>query len=318
MKLIVPDYYDDFTCIGGACKHSCCIGWEIDIDDETFKNYQNIKGDFGKRLLNGIETGECAAHFRLDENERCPFLNRDGLCDIILTIGEEYLSQICTDHPRFCSFFNDRTELGLGLCCEEVGRILFSKQDKTKLIIYEDDEEAEMPTEKEVAFFEKREKLFALAQNRTKTIRERMKDLKKEIGVALPEKPFAEWTDIFLSLEIMDESWKKTLMEARNHSKVLLNFDETDTIWEQLLVYFLYRHVSNPERELASSVLFAILGVYMIQNLFAYFYNRKNDCEQELWVELCRMYSSEIEYSEENTEKLLSLMEDFYYSNISL
>ena len=309
MKLIVPDYYDDFTCIAGACKHSCCIGWEIDIDDETFKNYQNIKGDFGKRLLNGIETGECAAHFRLDENERCPFLNRDGLCDIILTIGEEYLSQICTDHPRFCSFFNDRTELGLGLCCEEVGRILFSKQDKTKLIIYEDDEEAEMLTEKEAAFFEKREKLFALAQNRKKSVFERMEDLQKELCITFPKKSFVEWTDIFLSLEIMDDSWKKLLMEARNHSAALLNFDNMETAWEQLLVYFLYRHVSDPERELAGSVLFAILGVYMIQNLFAYCcYNRKKDCNQELWIELCRMYSSEIEYSEENTEKLLLFM----------
>ena len=32
MKIIAPNYYPAFRCIADKCRHSCCIGWEIDID----------------------------------------------------------------------------------------------------------------------------------------------------------------------------------------------------------------------------------------------------------------------------------------------
>jgi lysine-N-methylase len=35
MKLRAPKYYLDFACIADRCKHSCCIGWEIDVDADT-------------------------------------------------------------------------------------------------------------------------------------------------------------------------------------------------------------------------------------------------------------------------------------------
>ena len=31
--LVYPDYYPEFRCSASACKHNCCIGWEIDIDE---------------------------------------------------------------------------------------------------------------------------------------------------------------------------------------------------------------------------------------------------------------------------------------------
>ena len=30
MTVTVPSYYKDFKCIADKCRHSCCIGWEID------------------------------------------------------------------------------------------------------------------------------------------------------------------------------------------------------------------------------------------------------------------------------------------------
>ena len=35
MKLFAPKYYTEFSCIADRCRHSCCIGWEIDIDADT-------------------------------------------------------------------------------------------------------------------------------------------------------------------------------------------------------------------------------------------------------------------------------------------
>ena len=50
MKLYAPDYYTKFACIADKCQHSCCIGWEIDIDEETLSYYNSVSGDFGNRL----------------------------------------------------------------------------------------------------------------------------------------------------------------------------------------------------------------------------------------------------------------------------
>ena len=100
MTIITPNYYNKFKCIADKCKHSCCIGWEIDIDDTTLKKYNNLKSDFANRLKSNISLAN-APHFKLDKSERCPFLNEQGLCDIILNEGEDMLCQICADHPRF-------------------------------------------------------------------------------------------------------------------------------------------------------------------------------------------------------------------------
>lgn len=34
MIVRVPDYFSEFSCIAGDCKDSCCLGWEIDIDED--------------------------------------------------------------------------------------------------------------------------------------------------------------------------------------------------------------------------------------------------------------------------------------------
>ena len=58
MKEIFPSYYPEFRCIAGACRHSCCIGWEIDIDPLTADFYKSAKGTFGNRLQDNIDFEE--------------------------------------------------------------------------------------------------------------------------------------------------------------------------------------------------------------------------------------------------------------------
>ena len=298
MKLIAPDYYSAFTCIADRCNHSCCIGWEIDIDEETLETYRSVDGDFGKRLRDGIMEEDGTAHFQLCENERCPFLNERGLCDIILTLGEDALSQICTDHPRFCSFFGNRTEIGLGFCCEEVCRLILSQKEKTELVILEDDGEDDELTQEETDLLIFREKLLTLAQNREKTLDARMADMLSLAGEKLPEKSISEWIDFYLGLERMDAAWTTLLEKARNSSIHTRFLDEIP--FEQLLVYFIYRHLSDVDRR-AGAVSFAVLSVKMIR-----FLCEATAADRESMIEICRLYSSEIEYSEENTEILKS------------
>ena len=34
----------------GKCKHNCCIGWEIDVDEEKLAYYKHVQGALGDRL----------------------------------------------------------------------------------------------------------------------------------------------------------------------------------------------------------------------------------------------------------------------------
>ena len=308
MKLIAPDYYEKFICIADKCKHSCCIGWEIDIDEETLADYQSVEGEFGERLREGIEVKDGCACFRLGEDERCPFLNENGLCDIILNLGEDRLSQICTDHPRFCSFWSDRTEIGLGLCCEEAGRIVLSQKEKTNLVVLQDDGEDDGLTEEEEAFLCEREKIFAIVQDRSMNVSARIHSLCEKFGIDIPQRSFEEWIDAFLSLEIMDGAWKALLCEAKENEIPQEENGDFETAWEQILVYFIYRHVSDPEQDVRKKIFFSVLGVSFIRGLFAYICKRDGKADLNSLIELCRLYSSEIEYSEENTEALAAMM----------
>ena len=90
--LRVPYYYPSFQCTGSACRDNCCIGWEIEIDQQSFARYRNLPGTMGERLRQSIsEAG--GPHFLL-HGEQCPFLNQEHLCDLILFAGEEQLCQI--------------------------------------------------------------------------------------------------------------------------------------------------------------------------------------------------------------------------------
>ena len=47
MSIFFPSYYKDFKCIADKCRHSCCVGWEIDVDDATMEKYKLIEGNMG-------------------------------------------------------------------------------------------------------------------------------------------------------------------------------------------------------------------------------------------------------------------------------
>lgn len=155
MKLIAPDHLPAFRCIAGKCRHTCCAGWEIGIDGESLPRF--------------LAVPEIAAHVSMEDtpqlrllaDERCPFLNADGLCDMILRYGEAMLCQTCRDHPRFRNFWSDRVELGLGLVCEEAGRLILGSEKPLRLIeIGDDGEPEEEPDEAEIALRSLRDRLL--------------------------------------------------------------------------------------------------------------------------------------------------------------
>lgn len=113
--------------------HSCCEGWEIDIDEDRLFVYKGFPEIASKISEEGIP------HFILTDEGKCPFLRDDNLCQMIIDHGEKFLCQICSDHPRFRNFWTDRIEVGLGLACEEAGRIILGSKEPMKLVVISDD-----------------------------------------------------------------------------------------------------------------------------------------------------------------------------------
>ena len=83
----VPAYFFNFKCIADRCRHSCCVGWEIDVDERTLARYRALHGEMGDTVRESIEETKDGAHFRLCAQERCPHLDEKGLCRIISTLG---------------------------------------------------------------------------------------------------------------------------------------------------------------------------------------------------------------------------------------
>lgn len=121
MNIHYPAYYSRFTCIGGACEDTCCAGWQIGIDDESYRSYRNVQGDFGRRLRKGINHQERV--FRL-HGRRCAFWGRDGLCDIYRELGRDGLCRTCRTYPRHVEDYGDLQEVMLSLSCPEAARLI--------------------------------------------------------------------------------------------------------------------------------------------------------------------------------------------------
>jgi len=306
MLQVVPDYYKEFHCIAGACKHNCCIGWEIDIDADTLKHYDSVSGELGTRLQSCISR-EDSPHFILAEKDRCPFLNQDNLCDIILMLGEDHICSICAEHPRFHNELPGRIETGLGLCCEEAARLILGKQNQVRLEYHGD-------TDAEDTILAVRDQVIAVLQDRSKTIPERIASMLALCNAVLPVKTMDEWTTTFLALERLDDAWTKQLEQLRDGAD-LAAFDaymcSRQTEYEQLLVYFVYRHLANAcdADELAARAGFAAISYELLHQLGAVILKHTGKFDFSDQVELVRMFSSEVEYSEEN---MACLLDEFY------
>ena len=300
MKLIVPDYFGEFACIKGDCRHSCCIGWEIDIDAESLERFQNVAGDMGQRLRENIAGEGEEAHFVLGEGERCPFLNKDGLCDMIIELGEDCLCQICADHPRFRNFYSGRTEMGLGLCCEAAGRLILERETPFGLVALEDDGEAEGLDEDEEYLQDIREEMLEIVRDRTIPVEKRAEMVLECAGADFEMKGLGHWTEFLKGLERLDDNWAGYLdcVEDENPAPDR----EFDTAYEQLLAYLIFRHMPGAleDGDMEGRAAFCCIMWRIIRAI----HGRCGGGMDGL-IELCRMYSSEIEYSDENIGAIL-------------
>lgn len=302
MKYIKPDYYDEFSCIAQRCRHNCCRqDWEIDVDEDTLAFYRRVPGSLGEELKSSIQIDEDGAHFIFTEEKQCPFLNRQGLCRVVLQLGEEHLCQICTDHPRFRNFFSDREEIGIGLCCEEAGRLILGRKQAVALL----SQGWEVLREEEQSLIYLRRDMIRAMQDRTVSIEERWK-ICLDLGCSEEtERTPEEWGEVLSGLERLDEAWGTTLERLKGRKTFSAIPPEFSVPMEQLTVYFLYRHMPGAmlDEDVPGRTAFCILCSRLIWEL-------AENKSMEALIESARAFSSEIEYSEENICALLDEIDE--------
>ena len=125
LKVTYPNNFARFKCIGGECEDTCCQGWDIEIDKDTFDEYLKVQDQKMKAMLsdNIKKNNYCTSDdldygiIKLNEDKKCPFLDKCNYCSIYTAIGEEYLSNICTQFPRILNKINNEYEISLDVSC---------------------------------------------------------------------------------------------------------------------------------------------------------------------------------------------------------
>ncbi len=294
----VPRYYVSFRCIADRCRHSCCVGWEIDVDAQTLARYRALPGEIGENVRKSIEMSEGGAHFRLDAEERCPHLDARGLCRIITALGEGYLCEICREHPRFYHEIGGVWECGLGLACEEAARIVLDSEDYDEFAwIGEGEEEITPKTVGEFSAFARRAALYAALRDAAVPFALRLAEIECAYGLGVMPALAA----LFEDLEYLNERNR-----ARFSRAVDVEFAPEGalaTACERFFAYLVFRHASpaQSEREFACAVSLAACLTHLLYGL--------TSAGEESVVMCARVISEELEYSEENTAALCAALE---------
>ena len=290
MKLFAPDYYKKFKCIANKCQNSCCVGWEISVDEGTMEKYLAL----GRQdILSHIDDGDIV----LCDNGRCPFLEDSGLCRLISEFGDSYTSLICQRHPRFYHRAGDRYECGIGLSCEEACRIVLSSDGYSEFT--SSDFDGEVAEETDFDTISHRDYLYSLLKGSL--------DFKSKVDVIREKYEISnihsseEWEEILDSLEYLDESHCGLF-------RVEGKYGNKEEYLERFLAYLIFRHLTIAD---SYDNLRARLGFCLLLTDIMTGYLSEGERSFDEICDYARIISEEIEYSEDNTDSLIFEFEIF-------
>lgn len=277
---IDAEIYSEFKCKADKCKHSCCKGWEIDIDEDTLLYYKSLDAELGNEIRLNIHEGE-DTFFKLTDDKKCPFLKDDGLCKIIEELGEDALCDICRLHPRFFVEINDYSLAGVGLSCEKASELLFEKKSLNFIIC---------DSQKTISFQE-------LLKMLEIDISQDYLNLTNIIPQYLDEAKIKKILDIFCITEPIDSNWKNEVLLIKRYYKEYLNNLDIKK-YEFIYQYILFRQLELTLNHGIKKII--DYAVYSI--IFIMFYERLYHDD----IEAVRRWSEQIEYNEDNIEIILN------------
>lgn len=133
-----PAYYDQFQCLAGDCRYTCCKGWHISFDKKDYLALRRQEGSpeltetlqkIVRRVKKGPNVGRWYAEFQLPEGH-CSLQREDGLCSLQLERGPEALPEVCRVFPRGKAYSDaGYLERILTPACEGVLELLWGLPD---------------------------------------------------------------------------------------------------------------------------------------------------------------------------------------------
>ena len=267
------------------------------MDGDTMQKYFAMTDAYADTIRESIDE-EGTPHFRLAAGERCPHLNEQGLCRIILSCGEDCLCDICREHPRFYNDTPHGREVGLGMACEEACRLILSSDDYADFV-----EVGDAPGEPVDAWDATRYRaaLYDILGREDVPYESRLERICAATAVSPSLLPDEDWCELLANLEYLDVA-HKALFAC--YSSDMTMPSGAEKMLERALAYFIYRHCTEAEDEWDFRVS---LGFCLFcERLLASMLRQTEGADA---TELARILSEEIEYSEDNTARIQAAFE---------
>ena len=295
MRTRAPDYYGAFRCLAGACPHSCCIGWEVTVDEDTALRYFQQPGPLGDRLRAAMQVDEEGDFCFPLRGGRCPFLDGENLCQIHRELGPEATSATCREHPRFTEDYGPLRETSLAASCPAAAELLLGSRAPLTFPEAESEEAGEPGDPWLGPLLAVRGRMFALLGDRSQPLRRRLweilslardaqelldddraEDLPALAGGWRGEESPASGAGLGLfpaglrflsSLEALEADWRDLLRAAERAEPPAAD----PALLERIAAYFLFRHVLKAvnDGELLSRTALCAFAVLAAQRLAA-------------------------------------------------
>ena len=293
MISIYPTIYHTFQCKADRCENTCCQLWTIDIDEDTAKRYHTMTGPLGKSLRQAITIDNEGSHFIFSKKQpMCPLLNDQGLCKVVLELGEEGLCNTCHMHPRFYKYIEDLELCGIGLSCEASVELLAEDIHSNQVIFTIEDDDGNF------------------CPNERLTIQNIFELLAFDIDLSYFQytpNPDVEYyrklLDLYSTTEPIDKEWTSQLNTLSHDIDKLIVSVQTYiathnmSLFNKVFQYILYRQID-------------MLADYSLEAILAYAkdaveYILMASTTDGLPLKQIARWSQQIEYDEDNVELLL-------------
>ena len=173
--------------------------------------------------------------------------------------------------------------------------------------LFEGNPNEESKEEKE--FFDFRDRVFNTLQNREIPLHKRIENMLILANAKYEVKSGEGYYQLYMGLERLEKDWEEYLEKLNDFDfedvKRLLD-GEYQIIFEQLTCYFVFRHFADGffADDLDKTAKFVAESMYVIAGICVGIEKENGKLEFSEIADICRRYSSEIEYSDENSEHI--------------
>jgi lysine-N-methylase len=226
------------------------------------------------------------------EQPMCPLLNENGLCKVVLELGEEGLCDTCHMHPRFYKYIEDLELCGVGLSCEASVELLAEDMQSNQVIFTIEDDNGEFSPDERLTI----QNIFELLAF----------DIDSALFQYIPYPDAQYYTsllDLYGTTEPIDKEWTAQISALSHDIDKLTTSVQTYVathnmgLFNKVFQYILYRQID-------------MLADYSLEAILSY---AKDGVEYILMTSALEgsplkqvaRWSQQIEYDEDNVELLL-------------